>query len=120
MDHPLHEFNVVPGGLNCRDVDSRVSASATVAAPGFGAFTSNYAGGRSTTQVGYTIGGGVEYAITNNVTLKGEYLYVDLGRTSTTAGYLGGASVAGDNFTTRNSTEFSVARAGLNWKFNGF
>jgi opacity protein-like surface antigen len=32
--------------------------------------------------LGYTVGGGVEFAVTNNVSLKGEYLYYDLGRTT--------------------------------------
>ena len=29
----------------------------------------------SHTRIGWTVGGGVEYAITNNITIKGEYLY---------------------------------------------
>ena len=36
-------------------------------------------GNPSSTRTGWTIGGGVEYAITNNITIKGEYLYADLG-----------------------------------------
>ena len=39
-------------------------------------------GSPSSTRVGWTIGGGVEYAITNNITIKGEYLYVNLGSKS--------------------------------------
>jgi outer membrane immunogenic protein len=109
------------GGLAYGNVDNRTSASFSAVVPGVGVVTSPYAGSRSETQIGYTIGAGVEYALTDNVTLKGEYLYTDLGRTSTTVGYAGlGAAVPGDTFTTRNGTEFSVARAGLNWKFNGF
>ena len=38
-----------------------------------------FSGNPSSTRVGWTIGGGVEYAITNNITIKGEYLYADLG-----------------------------------------
>ncbi|MCH4538747.1 outer membrane protein [Ochrobactrum sp. A-1] len=34
----------------------------------------------SKTRAGWTIGGGAEYAITNNWTLKSEYLYTDLGK----------------------------------------
>jgi outer membrane immunogenic protein len=33
----------------------------------------------STTKVGYTVGGGVEYAITNNWSLRAEYRYTDFG-----------------------------------------
>lgn len=35
---------------------------------------------QSDTKVGYTVGAGAEYAVTNNVTLKTEYLYTDLGK----------------------------------------
>jgi opacity protein-like surface antigen len=33
-------------------------------------------------RMGWTVGGGFEYAITNNLTIKTEYLYVDLGNNS--------------------------------------
>ncbi len=33
----------------------------------------------STTRVGYTVGAGIEYAVTNNWTVKGEYLYYGFG-----------------------------------------
>lgn len=35
----------------------------------------------TTTRVGWTVGGGVEYALNRNWSVKGEYLYVDLGTT---------------------------------------
>ena len=38
-----------------------------------------FQGSPSSTRVGWTIGGGVEYAVTNNITIKGEYLYAELG-----------------------------------------
>ena len=43
-----------------------------------------WTGSPSSTRVGWTIGGGVEYAVTNNITIKGEYLYADLGSSSFT------------------------------------
>ncbi|MBB4040007.1 outer membrane immunogenic protein [Microvirga flocculans] len=59
---------------------------------------------------GWTIGGGVEYAITNNFTAKVEGLYVDIDTKDNYA--LGGrANVDRD-------AEFGVLRAGLNYKFN--
>jgi outer membrane immunogenic protein len=108
------------GGLAYGNVDTSTSAAFTTNVPGVGSFASTYGGSHSSTQLGYTVGGGVEYAVTDNITLKGEYLYVDLGRSSTTATATSGPVIAGDSFTTRNNTEFSVARAGVNWKFNGF
>lgn len=62
------------------------------------------------TNGGWTLGGGVEYAVTNNITAKVEGLYVNLDTRS--------------NYTTnslnsvRRDTEFGVVRAGVNYKFN--
>jgi len=109
------------GGLAYANVESHASADYTLVAPPFGTFNSPYRGTRSDTRTGYTVGGGVEYAFTPNISLKGEYLYVDLGRDSVTASYTGTGSVTpGDTFSISNKTSFSVARAGLNWKFNTF
>ena len=36
----------------------------------------------SRTKVGYTVGGGVEYAVTNNISLRAEYRFTDFGTTS--------------------------------------
>src|SRR2546429_650216 len=49
---------------------------------GFGSFTE--------TKVGWTLGGGLEYAFTDNWTAKLEYLYVDLGKTHCNAACSGG------------------------------
>ena len=60
-------------------------------------------GNPSSSRVGWTIGGGVEYAITNNITTKGEYLYADLGSSkfnniaSTTSPFFEGTTVSGED-----------------------
>ena len=59
---------------------------------------------------GWTIGGGVEYAITGNFTAKVEGLYVDL---DTKDNYALGGRVEVDR-----DAEFGVLRAGVNYKFN--
>ncbi|WP_114945166.1 outer membrane protein [Microvirga calopogonii] len=59
---------------------------------------------------GWTLGGGVEYAITNNFTAKVEGLYVDL---DTKDNY-----VLGGRVNVNRDAEFGVIRAGLNYKFN--
>ena len=59
---------------------------------------------------GWTLGGGVEYAITNNFTAKVEGLYVDL---DTKDNYNLGGRV-----NVNRDAEFGVLRAGLNYKFN--
>lgn len=70
--------------------------------------------GGTSTSVGFTIGGGVEYALSQNWSIKAEYLYVDLG--STTANYydaLSGALVP----STMGNREH-IIRAGVNYRFN--
>lgn len=42
----------------------------------------NAAGSSSGIKIGWTVGGGVEWALTNSWALRGEYLYVDLGNTT--------------------------------------
>ena len=78
-----------------------------------------FAGSPSSTRVGWTIGGGVEYAITNNITIRGEYLYADLG--SNTINTVGNAAVTeffpGSVATARFSYNASIFRAAVNYKF---
>lgn len=71
---------------------------------------------------GYTVGGGVEYAFTPNITGKVEGLYVDFGKTNYAGGVVGvtntGAAIVATN--TGRNDDFAVVRGGLNFKFNGF
>nr|WP_314255909.1 porin family protein [uncultured Devosia sp.] len=86
----------VTGGL------AWANGSATVVGAGLGTLLDE-----DETYVGYTIGAGVEYAVTDNVTVKGEYLYADFGSKdfSTAAGTL------------NTNLDAHVVRAGLNYKF---
>ena len=72
--------------------------------------------GDDSTRVGYTVGGGLEYAFTDHVSAKAEYLYVNLGDQDYSAVYRNGAAVP---VTYANSTDFDahIVRAGLNYKF---
>lgn len=90
---------------------------------------SNYSGAGSPyltdrhTLVGWTVGGGLEYAISSKWSINAEYLYVDLGKkeflisdpsnfygyTDASAGY----AVSKSN----NSVDFNVVRIGINYKF---
>jgi len=65
-------------------------------------------------RIGWTLGAGAEYAFTNNITAKLEYLYVDLGGRNRT--YTDAAN-PGYTFTGGNGNKFHVVRAGLNYKF---
>jgi outer membrane immunogenic protein len=76
-------------------------------------------GASSQTMVGWTVGAGIEYIITNKMTLKAEYLYADLGHSfvDTVATLSGGLAPA--SFTANFGTvSFNVARLGINYKLN--
>jgi outer membrane immunogenic protein len=103
------------GGLAYGDVSLGASVNG-VQAP-----VLSWNGSTSDVQVGYAVGGGVEYAFTNNLTLKAEYLYYDLGdqtvRTVPNAAVLGVAALNGIAYDTRIETNGHIARVGLNYKF---
>ncbi|MHB2209969.1 outer membrane protein [Methylobacterium sp. CM6257] len=97
----------------------------------------NFAGSRSSFVTGWTVGGGVEYALPTDswlnffrssaVTVKVEGLYVNLdqGRNSGLPLVGGLVTPAGlvpvfNNVPLRNNNEFAVVRAGLNYKFGTF
>lgn len=69
----------------------------------------------SHTRVGYTVGGGVEYAISNNVSLRAEYRYTDFGTFSDT---LTGATNGG--VTVRHHETDNRVQAGISYKFDTF
>ena len=70
----------------------------------------------SSTQTGWTAGGGVEFAFTPNLTAKIEYLYVDLGNQSCAQANCAGGTILAPLNTTVSLTE-NVVRAGINYKF---
>jgi len=72
----------------------------------FGNINNSIAGVGSADQsrAGWTLGGGLEYALGGPWSIKAEYLYVDLGH---------GGTVAGSNASFRTS----LIRAGLNYRF---
>jgi outer membrane immunogenic protein len=79
----------------------------------------------SSARVGFTVGGGVEYALTPNWTIKGEALYVDLQSSNAAftpllVGTAGFPVVIPDGapFNVRWDNSLVVIRAGLNYKFN--
>ncbi|KAA2234746.1 outer membrane protein [Salinarimonas soli] len=98
----------VTGGLAYGDVSYRADF-----------FTSGgalqFAGRKSDVEVGYTIGAGVEYAFTNNLTLKAEYLYYDLGSRNVQVDSIPGVGTGA--YVSRFETDGHIARVGLNYKF---
>jgi len=65
--------------------------------------------GGNTTNAGWTVGAGIEFALVGNWTAKAEYLYVDLGKLSCGAGC--GAPVDNVSFTA------NIVRGGINYRF---
>lgn len=93
------------GGVIIADV----SRSATHSNGALGVFTTT---SKSDVEAGFTIGAGAEYAITNNLTFKGEYLYYRFADKTLTLSYPGGGTAA-NTF----ETDGHIVRAGLNYKF---
>jgi outer membrane immunogenic protein len=110
---------------------------------GFGGGNNNNGGNRI--RVGYTVGGGLEYAFTNNLSVKLEGLFVSLDDRRNNNGFFGFAGnapvpyardAAGNTYfapaaaftnqnqglfnRNRSQTEFAVVRVGLNYKFDLF
>ncbi|HVS26024.1 MAG TPA: outer membrane protein [Burkholderiales bacterium] len=89
----------------------QVRASTNLTFPGL-----SFIGSDTSTRVGWTAGAGAEYAVTNSLTAKLEYLYYDLG----------GATVVGyptppiPPFNTHTDFRLAghVVRAGMNYQFN--
>ena len=83
-----------------------------------------FAGQKSQTKAGYTFGAGVEYALTNNWIIRGEYLYYNLGSASAlaspTTAVVGGSvtpnlsTVLGKGSTTIDG---NILRAAISYKF---
>jgi outer membrane immunogenic protein len=110
------------GGLAFGEVKS-ASTTAFLLTP------DTYAGTLDDTRVGWTVGGGGEWMIAPNWSIKAEYLYVDLGKSSYTQNCLnlticgtgaGGVIPApGATYGTDLHNRYNVARVGLNYHFGG-
>ena len=74
-------------------------------------------GSSSRMATGLAIGGGLEYALTQNWTLKGEYLYANLG--AGRSSLMDNSAIPAANFHQGDLDE-KVVRAALNYKFDWF
>jgi len=103
------------GGLAYGDVKTTTSVVPNAVPGGL------WSGSSSSVRTGYAVGAGLEYAVTNNFTLRGEYLYYDLGNTTTSAlgnGLIRGiAPLNGIDYISQVREAGSIVRAGANYKF---
>ena len=77
-----------------------------------------WAGSNNKTKAGWVIGAGTEYALTNNITAKLEYLYYDLGKSNLKAAPTNpGATATGIVPALKVSNNGSLLRTGVNFKF---
>jgi outer membrane immunogenic protein len=73
-----------------------------------GAFENVTFPGSGTTPIGWTVGGGIEFAFAQNWSAKAEYLFVDFQNV--------GLTNAAGNFSAKETD--NIVRAGVNYKFN--
>jgi outer membrane immunogenic protein len=81
-----------------------------------------FGGNSSRTATGWTAGAGFEYALSQNISLKAEYLYVSLGTdnhalVALSLGNLGGNTTPA-SFIVNSKVDYSLARVGLNFRFD--
>jgi outer membrane immunogenic protein len=120
----------VTGGLAYGRVDENAALNSSPGLQGqFGAFgytcgpTGNncFVGGSSRTMTGWTLGGGFEYVLSQNVSLKAEYLYVNLGHgnaVNVVAQSTAGLIAIPSSFSAAYSiVDFNLVRGGLNFRF---
>jgi outer membrane immunogenic protein len=106
----------VTGGMAFRN-GNHDQAIYAAAAPG-GVAAATYLGNSSADNVGWALGAGLEWALTNNMSFKVEYLHSNFGGENhlltTPTNTYNTVAFFGD----RNDT-VDVVRAGINWRFGG-
>jgi outer membrane immunogenic protein len=106
------------GGLAWGRVDQNLTLAGT---PGFFLGSTTSAASFANDKVGWTIGAGVETPLWSHLSVKAEYLYVDLGSvTNTFASALDPANQLGTTqiTTTSSSIRDHIVRLGLNYHFD--
>ena len=103
------------GGLAYADTEVNFFAPGTL--------TGNLAGFTPTVDsdsddVGYAVGAGVDYLVTQNFSLGLEYLYTDLGETDTTVTYTNGTSAQTFTATSNDDLDFHTVWAKASFRFN--
>jgi outer membrane immunogenic protein len=108
------------GGLAIGEIHSSVSATDTTPGPNAAPIVvEQFSGSGSTTRVGWTLGAGFEYAFTDKVSAKLEYLYFDLGNFGYNINPSGGTAAILPQFWNASAgTTGNIIRVGVNVKLN--
>jgi outer membrane immunogenic protein len=79
-----------------------------------------YVANGTRTSIGWAAGAGAEYALTRNITMRAEYLHVDLGKSSLTSLFNNdNPTLASASATTNfSAAAFDTVRFGVNYHFN--
>jgi outer membrane immunogenic protein len=127
VDPPAAPFN--PGGYGRTNIDAQASFRARIGVAfdrvlvyatgglAMAKFQSTYTNwglvGESfdKTVSGWTVGGGAEYALTNNLTIRSEYRYTDFGLIQNHS------QIAFPGFSGTQKPRYSTVRAGVSYKF---
>jgi outer membrane immunogenic protein len=106
------------GGLAVTELKSSNSFTDSLVGfpgPGVGTWST------SATKLGWTAGGGIEWALNRNWSAKVEYLYVKFGSVTASGLVIGSAAIPGVSYGNAINTSVdlaaSIARAGINYKF---
>jgi outer membrane immunogenic protein len=111
LDNRLLVF--ATGGLAYGKVNDSIY---TIGVPnGAGPFLINASSGA--VRIGWTVGGGLEYAFPNNWSAKIEYLHYDLGVQNLTLDYAPVPGDAGNTITYKFHDNGNLVRVGLNYRF---
>jgi len=83
--------------------------------------TFSYPSAASSTRAGGVVGAGVEYALTQNLSAKGEVLFYDMGTLTSSFTCPAGATTCSPGYTAQGAfrVEGTMARVGLNYHFVG-
>ena len=108
FDHAL--FYAKAGGAWTRE-QFNLSVTNIVGAVASGSVNDN--------RLGWMVGGGLEYAVTDNITVKAEYNYVSFGSENQTLTISGGG-LAGATGTFSTKQNISLVKVGLSYLFNSF
>ena len=98
------------GGLAYGETTIRGSLTSRDTPPTFAAANGREGG----TDVGFAVGAGVEYAILNNFTIRGEYLYYNLGKQTVAVAQ---SATPGNFADYRIESDGHLARFGVNYKY---